>query len=203
LTTTSENLYLPAINDSAVFYKIDLGNNNEFLMLEHRRKTRWDAHIPGEGMLIYHAQQNRINNWLNNGQNNINVTPSNRGWYIVPATGNDAHTETANAPFPGLSGNSNFTNTTTPANTLMNGTPTNKPITSIQYYNDSVITFNFMSSLPAISTGAVVASSITSISATVSGTVLYYGDSTISEQGIVWSVNQQALNDCQCHQNKY
>ncbi len=195
LTTTSENLYLPAINDSAVFYKIDLGNNNEFLMLEHRRKTRWDAHIPGEGMLIYHAQQNRINNWLNNGQNNINVTPSNRGWYIVPATGNDAHTETSNAPFPGLSGNSNFTNTTTPANTLMNGTPTNKPITSIQYYNDSVITFNFMSSLPAISTGAVVASSITSISATVSGTVLYYGDSTISEQGIVWSVNQQALRD--------
>ena len=31
--------------------------------------------------------ENRINNWLENGQNNINVTPSNRGWYIVPATG--------------------------------------------------------------------------------------------------------------------
>jgi M6 family metalloprotease-like protein len=195
LTTTANGLSLPAINDSAVFYKIDLGNNNEFLMLEHRRKTKWDSYIPGEGMLIYHAQQNRINNWLENGQNNINVTPSNRGWYIVPATGNDAHTETGNAPFPGISGNMNFTNLTTPANTLMNGTPTNKPITSIQYQNDSVITFNFMSDLPAVSTGAVTSSTITSSSAIVSGSILYYGDSTISEQGAVWSVNQEALRN--------
>lgn len=195
LTEGANGLYLPAINDSSVFYKIDLGNDNEFLMLEHRRKTRWDAYIPGEGMLIYHAQQNRLDRWLENQWNDINVTPNNRGWYIVPATGNNGHTETANAPFPGTSGNSNFTNTTTPANTLMNGTPTNKPITSIQYQNDTVITFNFMSNLPAVSTGAVTSSTITSISATVSGTILYYGDSTISERGAVWSISQQALRD--------
>ncbi len=195
LTAQANNQYLPAINDSAVFYKIDLGNNNEFLMLEHRRKTRWDAYIPGEGMLIYHAQQTRINNWLNNHQNNINVNPNNRGWYIVPATGNDGHTETSNAPFPGASGNTNFTNNSVPANTLMNGTPTNKPITSIQYLNDSVITFNFMSDLPAISTDSVSPSTITSISATVWGSVIYYGDSTISEQGALWSVNQEALRN--------
>jgi hypothetical protein len=89
----------------------------------------------------------------------------------------------------------NFTNLTTPANTLMNGTPTNKPITSIQYQNDSVITFNFMSDLPAVSTGAVTSSTITSSSAIVSGSILYYGDSTISEQGAVWSVNQEALRN--------
>ncbi len=195
LTATADNVYLPAINDSSVSYKIDLGNNNEFLMLEHRRKTRWDAYVPGEGMLIYHGQQERINRWLNYGYNDINVNPNNRGWYIVPATGNNGHTETSQAPFPGASGNTNFTNNTTPANTLMNGTPTNKPITSIQYINDSVITFNFMSNLPAVSTGAVESSTITSTSATATGTVLYYGDSTISEQGMLWSVSQQALRD--------
>lgn len=195
LTQESNNLYLPAINDSAVFYKIDLGNNNEFLMLEHRQKTKWDTYIPGEGMLIYHAQQTRLDRWLEYSYNDINVSPNNRGWYLVPATGNNGHTETSNCPFPGASGNSNFTNLTNPANTLMDGTPTNKPITSIQYLNDSVITFNFMSNLPAVATGAVTSSTITSISATVSGTILYYGDSTISEQGAVWSVSQEALRN--------
>lgn len=195
LTETADYLYLPAINDSAVFYKIDLGNNNEFLMIEHRRKTRWDAYIPGQGMLIYHGQQNRIDNWLYNSQNNINVNPNNRGWYIVPASGNDGHTESSYAPFPGSSGNTNFTNTTTPANTLMNGTPTNKPITSIQYLNDSVITFNFMSNLPSVKTDSVSATATTSTTATVWGSITYAGNGEITERGAVWSVSQSALSN--------
>lgn len=195
LTETADNQYLPAINDSAVFYKIDLGNNNEFLMLEHRRKTRWDAYIPGAGMLIYHGQQTKIDNWLNNDQNNINVNPNDRGWYIVPATGNNGHTETSQAPFPGASGNTNFTNNTIPANTLNNGTPTNKPITSIRYVNDSVLNFNFMSNLPSVSTDSVSVLTTTSHTATVWGNVIYYGDSTISEQGAIWSISQQALRN--------
>lgn len=195
LTETADYLYLPAINDSAVFYKIDLGNNNEFLMIEHRRKTRWDAYIPGQGMLIYHGQQNRIDNWLYNSQNNINVNPNNRGWYIVPASGNDGHTESSYAPFPGSSGNTNFTNTTTPANTLMNGTPTNKPITSIQYLNDSVITFNFMSNLPSVKTDSVSATATTSTTATVWGSITYAGNGEITERGAVWSLSQSALSN--------
>ena len=195
LTEPADYLYLPAINDSAVFYKIDLGNNNEFLMLEHRKKTRWDAYIPGQGMLIYHGQQSRINSWLNNSQNNINVNPNNRGWYIVPASGNEAQTESSYAPFPGASGNTNFTNTTTPANTLMNGTPTDKPITGIQYINDSVITFNYISNLPSVKTDSVSATATTSTTATVWGSITYAGNGEITERGAVWSLSQSALSN--------
>jgi hypothetical protein len=44
---------------------------SEFFMLEYRKKTGWDAFLPGEGMLIWHIDYNQ-SAWDNNEPNNYN-----------------------------------------------------------------------------------------------------------------------------------
>jgi M6 family metalloprotease-like protein len=199
LSATSENNYLPALNntDTTVGYYIEL-SSNEFFVVEHRKKTGWDTYLPGEGMLIYHGDWNRINPWFTNSSNTINVSPSNRGYFLRPASGNESDVESNRCPFPGATANANFTDNTTPASTLKNGTLTGKPITNIRYVNDTTINFNFMSELPSVATDSVSASTITSFSATVWGKVVYeHSDpvNAITEKGFVWTTSQNAINN--------
>lgn len=199
LTTTSENNYLPAINntDTTVAYYVEL-SSNEFFVIENRKKTGWDTYLPGEGLVIAHGDWNKINPWLEDGINRINVQPSNRGYFLRPASGNDVDVESPRCPFPGATGNTNFTDDTNPASTLKNGTLTGKPITNIHYQNDSVMLFNFMSNLPAVATDTVSSSTITSASAVVWSKIVYQpaGDANaITERGVVWSMDQDAIND--------
>ncbi len=197
LTQSAENIYLPALNntDTALAYIVPL-TSNEFFILEHRQKTRWDAFVPGEGMLIAHCDWNRISRWFDYHYNDINVSPNNRGYFLRPASGAEGTVETNACPFPGSTGKTNFTDDTNPASTLKNGNPTGKPITNIYYENDTVMRFSFMSSLPAVSTDSVVANSITSIVATVWGAIVYEPASTpITDRGFVWSVSAEDLDN--------
>ncbi|MEE0927238.1 MAG: M6 family metalloprotease domain-containing protein [Bacteroidales bacterium] len=199
LSTTSENNSLPALNniDTTVAYYVEL-STNEFFVIENRKKTGWDTYLPGEGLLIYHGDWNKINPWFTSHSNTINVTPSNRGYFLRPASGNEGDVETNRCPFPGATGNTNFTDNTNPASTLKNGTLTGKPITNIRYENDSVMLFNFMSNLPAVVTDTVSASSITSGTAVVWSKIVYEPsgeENAITSRGIVWSTDQQAIAD--------
>lgn len=46
---------IPPLNESDVAYKIPVaGNSDEWFVLENRQKTKWDAALPGHGMLIWH-----------------------------------------------------------------------------------------------------------------------------------------------------
>lgn len=199
LTSTAENLYLPPLNnpDTTVAYMVPI-SSNEYFVIENRQKTRWDTYLPGEGMLIFHNDQNKLNRWLQNGNNTINANPNDRGYFLRPASGRDADVESNRCPFPGATGNANFTSTTNPAATLKDGTPVDKPITNIRYENDSVIRFNFMSNLPAVATGSVSSSTITSTSAVAWGNVVYEAsaaENAITERGIVWSTSAEDLDN--------
>lgn len=199
LTATRENIYLPAINsfDTTVAYYIPLSNSEGF-MVENRKKTDWDNYLPGEGMMIYHCDWNKINPWFNSGSNQINVNPNDRGYFVRTASGVESDAETNRAPFPGATGKTNFTDETTPASTLKNGTLTGKPITNIRFENDSVMRFNFMSVLPATITDSVSSSSITSLSALTWGSIVYEpaaAEDAITERGIVWSLSAEDLDN--------
>ncbi|MDR1847043.1 MAG: M6 family metalloprotease domain-containing protein [Bacteroidales bacterium] len=193
LTTTQDSLVLPALTRSNVAYKIPL-SSNEFFMLEHRIKEGWDTYIPGSGMLIFHGDNAKINAWLSSGNNSINVDPSNRGWFIEPASGNYNQTESAAAPFPGTSGNTNYTDYSTPASTLKNGTATGKPITEIRYTEDTTIVFNFMSNYPAVQTNTQVAGSVTGTTAIVSGKIIHKGGTDPTQVGFFWSIYSDSVN---------
>ena len=166
-------------------------NTNEFLLIEQRRKQGFDSHIPGEGLLIYHGQESKLAAWFNREHNNINVNPSDRGWYIETANGvlamNDA------APFPGSSGIKFFCLNSPNQAKFVNGQPMNVAVTDIHYVNDSVMMFNFNSTQPFVYTEKITDVNKTD-AFTAKGTVAYLG-AGYQTKGIIYSLDENCPYD--------
>lgn len=199
LTTPQDSLRLP-LTDTA--YRINL-TSNEFLIIEQRKQQGFDQYIPGSGMIIYHGQQNKINAWFTNHSNTINVDPNDRGWFIEPADGVDNkvnqlpnHINTSYAPFPGTSNTRYYTATSPNQIKLVNGTAVDSiSITSIGYINDSVMIFNFNSSLPMVETDNAVSSATTVSSFTAGGKIVYSKDTNFAAKGLVYSLQSDCPYD--------
>lgn len=105
----------------------------EFFMVEYRKKTGWDAYLPGEGMLIWHIDFDQTA-WYNNSPNNYTGTSqtssSHMRVYLQPLSGSST---TPGSAFTSGS----FTPTT------WSGTNINRPITEITKTADK-ITFQLM-----------------------------------------------------------
>ena len=105
-------------------------NSPQFLMLENRQKTGWDAYVPGHGLLVTRVNYNK-STWSANGPNNIatalGVDIVEAGSYAV---------NSASDPFPGTA------NVTFYRPTLRNGTDINQPLTYITEMNGK-ITFRY------------------------------------------------------------
>ena len=184
---------IPATADSFVSYQINI-SNNEYFLLEHRKQKKWDTYLPGSGLIIYHADNRLLEGTSAFYTNDINIDPTDRGFYIEVSSGNPSQNSTALAPFAGVSGKDYFTNASYPQSTLKNGTLANMPITHIQYINDSTISFNLLSSLPQVITQPVEYSTINSMSATVNGAMVYMGNGSIIEKGMYWHTNPDSVN---------
>ncbi len=182
LDQSLDNLRLPlntGTNDTS--YRIFIPETNEFFFLEYRKKQGFDAYIPGDGMLIYHGQMNKINAWVNYGNNSINVNPNDRGWYIEPADGLLNSISLSAAAFPGSKNIVNFLNAK-----KVNGESVDMKITNVHYLNDSVMMFNFNSNTPVIATNAATNRHATSMQ--MNGKVLNKHASTnIANKGFYYS----------------
>ncbi|MBP1644510.1 MAG: family metalloprotease domain protein [Bacteroidetes bacterium] len=180
LTANTSNCTLPAISDSNKAYKVVL-STNEFLMFEHRNKKKWDAYTPAKGMLVFHGDNNLINPWLTSGINDINVNPYDRGYFIIPASGDSTNINSTSTTFPGSTNQTSFTNSA-----LKNGTLTGKALVSITYGADSVITFSFINNAPIVT--ANVATNISQNSVILNGTITG-GSEVISSQGFEYKLS--------------
>lgn len=111
------------------------GTGHEWFVLENRQKEGWDAYLPAHGMLIYHydyTDEMVEKYWSVNGPNN---NSKHRCMYIKPADGID-DTNTRNGDtYPGRSGNTEFTDNSTPNALNWAGEMTNTPITNIREEN--------------------------------------------------------------------
>lgn len=163
LTANTSNCTLPAISDSNKAYKVAL-STNEFFMFEHRNKKKWDAYTSAKGMLVFHGDNSLINHWVNSRINDINVDPYDRGYFIIPASGDSTNINSTSTTFPGSTNQTTFINST-----LKNGTPTGKSLIGIAYGADSVITFSYVNNAPTIT--MLPPTNITTTSATLNGTV--------------------------------
>ena len=177
LTASTSNCTLPAISDSNKAYKVVL-STNEFFMFEHRNKKKWDAYIPAKGMLVFQGDNNLINPWLTSGINDINVDPYDRGYFIVPASGDSTNINSTSTTFPGSTNQTTFINST-----LKNGTPTGKSLIGIAYGADSVITFSYVNNTPTIA--ILPPTNITTTTATLNGNVTGSG---ITSKGFEYRV---------------
>lgn len=116
---------------SGEFGLIPTSKTTEFFLLENRQQTGWDKYIPGHGMLIWHIDYNQsvfMNNTVNN-------TASHQYVDIVEANNNPVNTNTrtmAGWTFPGTSGVTEFTSSTTPALKDWNNRAIDMPITDIK-----------------------------------------------------------------------
>lgn len=119
-------------------YIIPTGKKNEFFLLENRQQAGSDKYIPGHGMLIWHVDYN-ASAWNNNAVNN---TSSHQYVDIEEANGNPNNQNSlamAGYPFPGTSGKTEFTSSTSPSLTTWLGKAIDMPITDIAE-NGGVIT---------------------------------------------------------------
>ncbi len=130
-------------NDGCI---ITTSKENEFFLLENRQQSGWDAYVPGHGMLIWHIDYDqRIFD-----SNKVNNTVSHQYVDIVEANNypnNESLSAMAGYPWPGTSGATSFTPSTTPAFKEWSGTPINLPLTEIAE-TDGVITFNVAGGTP-------------------------------------------------------
>lgn len=118
----------------------------EFYMLENRQPTGWDRYLSGHGMLVTHIDYN-MKAWADNVVNNTAGHPR----YTILAADNSmvaTPESVVGDPYPGISGNTSLTDTSTPAATLFNVAPDGrklmgKPIERIAESADGLISFTF------------------------------------------------------------
>lgn len=128
---------------------IETGRDRDFYVLENRPSQGWDCGLPGQGMFIWHIDGNDTSALAN--------TPNNNSDHLLVdlieadnSTGTSSYDEMGGDPWPGLSNNTSFTATSTPAMVRWNSasgsgtTPVDKPVTNIARANDGLVTFDFM-----------------------------------------------------------
>lgn len=149
--TEEGNYTLPAINESdkAEGYRINSTVENEFFLLETRRKTGWDSYLPGEGMLVFRVDSTATARWEDN---TINTNPSHNYYELLRATQRFTSTgsivEWDGDPFPGSGNVTALDNYTTPS--LRSWTQTSTPIVlkDIAWSGDNITFTTYMDDTP-------------------------------------------------------
>lgn len=96
------------LNTTNTGYWLATPNDNEYFMVENRQNTRWDAYLPGHGMLIARVEYDEYRWWYNT----INTDASHMYYELLRAgRGFGAN---PNDPFPGTDRVTAINNTTKP-----------------------------------------------------------------------------------------
>lgn len=112
---------MPAVVDEPVAYVVNTMRDGDYYVLENRQQVGFDRALPGHGLIIYHADENRISTTVS--VNEVNAD-SEQGLYTVCASSNRQPDNTpesygdvnsAGTPFPGSSGNTTFSDASLPA----------------------------------------------------------------------------------------
>ena len=126
--TGKKLIALPRSSDHQRIWKLWTNGlpRTEYFLVENRQPHGFDARIPGEGMLIYHVDEAQSGN----------AKEPHYKVALVQADGlqdleNKADSGDAGDPYPGSSGNHEFSRTTSPASTAYSGAPTGVSVRSI------------------------------------------------------------------------
>lgn len=140
------NVTLRPLSEGGKAYKIvNDANPDEFYVVENRKLSQWDEFIPAGGMLVMHIDY-MASAWENNSPNN---DPNHQRVTIIPADNKLTEVTLSGDTYPGSSGNTELTSTSTPPARVYIGDYMQKDITNITD-NEGVITFSFMEgALPA------------------------------------------------------
>lgn len=123
-TISSAGTYqLPPIQQSRQAFLINTFSTGEYFLFENRRKTHWDAYLPGEGLLVYHVDMNDSGAWT---YNQVNRNPDHNCLRLVRAADQSQGStivDSPSDPFPGQSEVTELDNTTDPSLRSWSGNP--------------------------------------------------------------------------------
>ncbi len=168
---TAKGTYtLEPLQTSQMGYRIDSSVDDEFFLFENRQKSasKWDANLPGEGMLVHRVDKTDPTIWANN---DVNCNPDHNYYQVVWAKGVEKKVSTYDT-FPGAGKVTELTNNTTPANLKSwSGEETLWGLFNIRQVTGTSgqknIVFNVASLAGTIKPTKVASSNITPTSATV------------------------------------
>lgn len=92
---------LPYLGNSGKSYKLDSPIANEYYIFENRQKTKWDAYLPGNGMLVFRVDSTSNVPWL---YNTVNADPKHNYYEMLrafPQTTVSGAYASSGDPFPG------------------------------------------------------------------------------------------------------
>ena len=127
---------IPPLATSATAIKVweDDYRSNRYFLIENRQPYGFDSDLNGTGLMIYHVNENRTAGFNSFGPNNDNE--NNKLVDVEAADGNYDLDDNNNRgdggdPFPGISGNVNFNNSTNPSSNRNDGFQTGISINNI------------------------------------------------------------------------
>lgn len=108
-------------NKSIMKLSASPSNSSLYFLVENRRKKGYDSGLPGEGLLVWHIDDQTVNNGLSS--NSVNNNKYHMGVMLVEADGDFALTDynsqidigNAGDPFPGTTNNTSYTPQTYPS----------------------------------------------------------------------------------------
>lgn len=107
---------MPPSANNTVVYKIMANSNGEHYLLENRQQIGFDASLPGHGLLIWHIAAN-VASYAPNNTHPLQVYPvCASSTTAIPANTPSSYgnINSAGCPFPGTSGKTAFTDSSTP-----------------------------------------------------------------------------------------
>lgn len=144
MTLREEGTYTLSDIDSVNFgYKIPLPyRNDEYWLLENRRKTgnKWNAYIPGEGMLVFRVDSTDTKYW---DANVINAFSGHNFYEMVRASNNTASADLPSDPFPGSNNITQLTPVSTPPLVAWNLEDPNHGLFNIRQLDNGDISFDY------------------------------------------------------------
>ena len=135
---------LEALHSSNTGYRLKTPVKKESFYIENRQKVKWDAGLPGHGMLIFRVDSTNNAAWSY--ENTVNDNPKHPYYELLRAGGvkSDAYTisrGSASDPFPGTKHVSTINNETSPSLKTWSGKKTSLGLRNIKE-SSGIITFD-------------------------------------------------------------
>ena len=77
-------LTIGSLDQTNAGYRIDTPQRNEYFLLENRQPNKWDAQLPGHGMLVFRVDSTNVYMWYGN---SVNDNPAHPYYELVRAGG--------------------------------------------------------------------------------------------------------------------
>ena len=184
ITDDINNLELEPIENDGNVYLLPIpgnwSNSNEYYLLENRQQLKYDSYLPGEGLLIWHIDEDVIYSKWNS--NSVNNDEDHKGVDLEEADGEDDLDYSTNRGDSGDPYNSgSFTKDTYPNSLAYNGTESGWKIENIETSGDNIIVdISFLSKPHAVADAddAVIAEGLE---------LQFYGNESWDEDGNIVS----------------